>query len=76
MLLHSVIQLFGEGLWKIGTVVFVLTGSGVAVCYAALKRLVPETAARLGALLLPACPALLDHTCTSMDAVFASVRII
>ena len=68
--LYVLAQCFGEGLWNVGAVVLLLAGAGVVVCYAAARQIVSEVQARQAALLLTACPSLLDFACTSMDAVF------
>jgi hypothetical protein len=70
VLLYLVTQAFGQGVWKVGVVVLLLAGAGVMLCYAAARQIVSEISARQAALLLIACPSLLDFSCTSMDAVF------
>jgi hypothetical protein len=70
ILLYMVLRLAGQGLARIAAVVLLLAATGVTLCYAAGKQLLPEVRARQAALLLLASPSLLNFACTSMDAVF------
>jgi hypothetical protein len=62
--------IFGEGLWKVGTVILATSGLGLVLCYTATRQILSEIQARQSSLLLAASPSLLNFTCTSMDAVF------
>lgn len=62
----------GGGLAATAAAVLVFCAGGVVAAFAALRELVGERAARQGALLVLAAPALLDFACTSMDAVFCA----
>jgi hypothetical protein len=53
-----------------GLVALAAAAGGVWLAWKAFEELAEEQAARQGALLLLAAPALLDFACTSMDAVF------
>lgn len=69
-LLYLVRQVFGPSMLAAGIAVLVCFAAAVVVAYLALREIAGEAAARQGALLLLACPSLLDFACTSMDAVF------
>lgn len=70
VLLHLAARLLGPGAFAAGLVVLAFAAAGVLLAWRAFEELVEDRAARQGALLLLAAPALLDFTCTSMDAVF------
>lgn len=67
--LHAVGTLFGPSLLGAGLSVLAAFATGMLLAHAALARLLGEAAARQGAVLLLAAPALLDFACTAMDAV-------
>jgi hypothetical protein len=76
VLLYGVRRLLGTSVLAAGAVVLVCFAAGVLVAWLALRTLATERAARQGALLLLACPSLLDFACTAMDAVFFSVAML
>ncbi|MHC4429566.1 MAG: hypothetical protein ACYS0D_13325, partial [Planctomycetota bacterium] len=63
-------RIAGQGTLPVALTVLAFFAAGTLFAWRALATLGSETAARQGALLLLACPSLLDFTCTSMDAVF------
>jgi hypothetical protein len=50
--------------------VLVAFAAGIVAAYAAMREIGGERAARVGALMLLAAPSMLDHACTSIDALF------
>lgn len=70
LFLYAIGKLFGTGSLTAALAVLASFALGIALAFLALTRLTSETGARQGALLVCACPALLDHACVSMDAVF------
>jgi hypothetical protein len=70
LLLHAVGLLFGEGTLPAGIAVLALSAAGVVAAWLAIEELCPGGPARQAALLLLACPSMLDFACSSMDAVF------
>ena len=76
VLLHLAARLFGPGTLAAGLVVLAFAAAGVHLAWRSLEELGGERAARQGALLLLAAPALLDFACTSMDAVFLAFAML
>lgn len=70
LVLYAVRLVAGEGTLPAGVTVLAFFAGGIVLAYLSLSRIASETAARQGALLMLACPSLLDFACTSMDAVF------
>lgn len=70
VLLHLAARVFGPGTLAAGVLVLAFAAIGVHFAWRAFEQLTEDRAARQGALLLLAAPALLDFSCTSMDAVF------
>ena len=68
--LYLVGKVFGFGTFPAGAFVLLAFACGLVVAWLAIERLFPGKAARQAALLLLACPSILDFACTSMDAVF------
>jgi len=60
----------GTGTLPVAVMVLAVSTCGILCCWRALEVIAGASAARQGALLLLACPSLLDFACTSMDAVF------
>jgi hypothetical protein len=70
VLLYVVGKAFGFGTLPAGIAVLACFAVGVLVCWQAIGERCPGRAGRQAALLLLACPSMLDFACTSMDAVF------
>lgn len=80
--IYAAIQLFGSSTMTIAVVTLAVFAAGVLLWFAAFRSIATggtssslgaERASRIGALLLLACPSLLDFACTSMDAVLFGV---
>jgi hypothetical protein len=67
---HLSEEVFGERPAVSGITVLVAFAAGIVAAYGALREIASERAARQGALLLLAVPSVLDHACTSIDALF------
>jgi len=66
-------RLFGDGVMPVAVATLFAAAAGCLCAWRGFAVIVGERAARQGALLLLACPSLLDFACTSMDAVFFAV---
>jgi hypothetical protein len=69
-------RIAGQGTLPIALVVLATFAVGTLFAWRALATLGSETTARQSALLLLACPSLLDFACTSMDAVFFAAAML
>ncbi|MFN0243407.1 MAG: hypothetical protein ACKVWV_10995 [Planctomycetota bacterium] len=67
--LYALIHTFGPGTLQVAIAVLSAFAAGVVLWFAAFRQFAEERGARAGALLLLACPSLLDFALTSMDAV-------
>jgi hypothetical protein len=68
--LHLWYGVFGQTPQVAGMSVLIAFGVGIVAVWGALREIASERAARQGALLTLAVPAVLDHACTSIDALF------
>jgi hypothetical protein len=67
---YGVLQIFGAGTRPLALVILAAFAAALLANQRALAAIAGERAARGGALLLLACPSLLDFACTSFDALF------
>src|SRR6185503_1815023 len=74
--IYAVVSCCGAGTIRVALVALAAFALALVCTYHAFAALAGERAGRTGALLLLACPSLLDFACTSLDAVFLLAAVL